>query len=112
MWIVSLLLLLVFLIVPFSMTAAAGWLGGSLSDRRDNLKAMFGAGCLLYAIVVSGMGFWGFCHQPPLGLGFLFGSMILWALPLASSAVAVGLFWGTDPTPPANLGLTQSSEGP
>ena len=93
MWIFSLFLLSIAVIVPFAVTAVAGLSG---RDRRVGLKVMFRLGCVVYVVLVAltVYGSRGAGHGIAAALAF---SMFLWGIPLASSGLAVLVFWGKPP---------------
>jgi len=96
MWIFSLMMLMVALVFPFAMTAAAGFSVRDIRSRRRRLTAMFCFGVLIYVGLVGLMTLSAWFHNAE-NLPSLFGLLlVIWGIPLASSGLSVWVFWGQE----------------
>lgn len=95
MWIFSLMLLMIALVIPFVVTAAAGLTGRDLEARRRRLKFMFGVGSVIYLVLVGYTVSALRIKDDDLG-ALLMSVMMVWGIPLASSGFSVLVFWGRD----------------
>ncbi len=94
MWIFSLMLLMIALVIPFSVTWVAGMTGRDLYARRSRLKFMFRVGCAIY-IVLVGLTLNALWSKSLDNLAPLLTIvMLIWGIPLASSGLSVLVFWG------------------
>jgi len=97
MRIFSLMLLSIALVVPFALTAFAGWTGTDFEDKRARTRGMFGLGCMVYAVVIGTTVCAAWFHNAEHLPQVLLGSMLLWGIPLSSSAAAMLLLWRKPP---------------
>lgn len=110
MWIFSLSLLLLTLLGPFVLTALVGLTGRDLQARRSRLKGLFCLACGIYLLLVGFSFSMGRANGITDAPDLLLGAILLWGIPLSSSAISVYVFWGeeTSPSDLPEIGFTRS----